>query len=401
MIPAFANFSYSEVIGNTPLPEGPPIQQLFMAIGKIVLFIFVMLVVGRRVLPWLLMVVARTASHELFTLAVVASAVGVAYASAELFGVSFALGAFFAGMMIRESDLNHEVAARVMPFQDAFAVLFFVTVGMLFDPAILINEPRNVFAVVMIIVVGKSFAALMIVLFSGYPLKTALLVSTGLAQIGEFSFILIALGASYGLLPPEGRDYILAGAMISISINPVMFWLSRQIYIFVDRRPHISRIFNMGTDDLAHLCGEEKTALDGHIILVGHGRVGKHIARHLRASKYDVVIIDSNRERVESLRNNGFHALAGDGGQRLILEEALLEKALAIAVAVPDSFEARRVVETARLIKPDIRILVRAHNDEEMNYLLHHKVDLAITGPREISRRMMDYLKSVRPMGKS
>jgi CPA2 family monovalent cation:H+ antiporter-2 len=269
---------------------------------------------------------------------------------------------------------------------------------MLFDPSILLEEPRNVLAVVLIIIVGKSLAAFMIVVFSGYPLKTALLVSTGLAQIGEFSFILIALGATYGLLPTQGKDYILAGAMISISLNPVMFWISNRIYEFVDARPRLSKAFNMGQDDLAHLHDQEREDIDGHVILVGHGRVGKHIARHLRVSKYDVVVVDHNRERIEFVRQHGFHAIAGDGGQTYILKEALIEKAQAIVVAVPDSFEARRVVDRARQMNPAIRILVRAHNDEEMNYLLHHKVDLAITGPREISRRMMDYLHSIRPV---
>lgn len=373
----------------------------FMAIGKIILFVIVMLVLGRRILPWTLMVVARTASRELFTLGVIVSALGVAFASTELFGVSFALGAFFAGMMIRESDLNHEVASRVLPFQDAFAVLFFVTVGMLFNPAILVTQPLNVLIVVFIIMFGKSLAAFLIVMLSGYPLKTALLISTGLAQIGEFSFILVGLGATYGLLPAEGRDYILAGAMISISLNPLMFRLSHCLYKFVDARPRLSRIFNMGTDDLSHLRNHEKDRLSGHVILVGHGRVGKHIARHLRVSRYDVVVIDNNREWVSELRSQGLHALAGDGGQATMLEEALADKALAIVICVPDSFEARRIVEAARTLNPAIRILVRAHNDEEMNYLLHHKVDLAVTAPREISRRLLDYLRSIRPKSDS
>lgn len=397
LIPAFADFSYKEVLGNSPATDGTPIMQLFTAMGKVVIFVAVMLIVGRRVLPWTLMTVARTASRELFTLAVFATAVGVAFASAKLFGVSLALGAFFAGMMIRESDLTHEVARRTLPFQDAFAVLFFVTVGMLFDPYILVDEPINVLIVVMIIMVGKSLAAFTIVMMSGYPLKAALLVSTGLAQIGEFSFILVALGIGYGLLPEEGRDYILAGAMISIALNPAAFWATRKIYEFVDRHPRLSTVFNMRGDDLAKLCPHEQEDIEGHVVLAGHGRVGKHIARHLRASKVEVIVIDSNRERIENLRGHGFHALAGDAGQKDILREAKIDKAVAIMVAVPDSFEARRIVESAREVNPLIRILVRAHNDEEMNYLLRHRVDLAVTGPREISRRVMDYLYSIRP----
>jgi CPA2 family monovalent cation:H+ antiporter-2 len=398
LIPAFASLSYIDVTGGAaPAATATPVMQLFTAMGKVVVFVAVMLIAGRRALPWMLMTVARTSSRELFTLAVFAAAVGVAFASAKLFGVSLALGAFFAGMMIRESDLTHEVAKRILPFQDAFAVLFFVTVGMLFDPSILVEKPLNVLAVVMIIMFGKSVAAFLIVMFSGYPLKTALLVSSGLAQIGEFSFILVALGITYGLLPEEGRDYILAGAMISIALNPAAFWVSHRIYEFVDRHPRLSAVFNMGIDNLATLCRQEREDISDHVILAGHGRVGKQIARHLRASKVEVIVIDSNRESVESLRHHGFHVLAGDAGQKAVLKEAQIDKAVAIAIAVPDSFEARRIVESARAANPLVRILVRAHNDEEMNYLLRHHIDLAITGPREISRRIMDYLYSIRP----
>lgn len=396
LIPALAGFTGD----GQPMENGEtPLGEMFFAIGKIILFVVVMLGIGRRLLPWLLMVVARTTSRELFTLAVFAAAVGIAYASAKLFGVSFALGAFFAGMMIRESDLNHEVANRILPFQDAFAVLFFVTVGMLFDPMILFEKPMDVLAVVAIIMFGKSLAAFLIIAFSGYPLKTGLLVSTGLAQIGEFSFILITLGLSFNILPTDGRDLILAGALISISLNPLMFSISHILYELVDIHPRLSAIFNMSEDDLAHLHREEKDNLKGHIILIGHGRVGKHIARHLRASHRDVVVVDSNRERIEALRHSGFHALAGDGGQKRLLKEAGVDRALAIVISVPDSFEARRIVEAARTLNPSVRVLVRAHNDEEMNYLLQHKVDLAMTGPREISRRIMDYLHNIRDPG--
>lgn len=392
LVPALAG-----VDANGDAIDGSPIQQLFIASGKIILFVAIMLIAGRRVLPWLLMVVARTASRELFTLAVFATAVGVAFASAKLFGVSFALGAFFAGMMIRESDLNHEVADRTLPFQDAFAVLFFVAVGMLFDPMVLLDDPLKVIIVVGIIMFGKSLAALMIVMVSGYSLKTALVVSTGLAQIGEFSFILVSLGLTLGLLPAEGRDLILAGALISISLNPLMFAISQIIYEYVDGRPRLSAIFNMGQDDLAQLPKWEKEQLNNVVILVGYGRVGKHIARHLKVEHFDIVVIDANRERVENLRANGFHAIAGDAGQKLVLKEAAVEKAAAIAISVPDSFEARRIIEVAKKLNPGIRILVRAHNDEELNFFLRQNVDLAVTGPREISRRMMDYLRSARP----
>lgn len=393
LIPAFAGMD-----ANGERIDGSPLQQFIIAMGKLILFATVMLVAGRRVLPWLLMLVAKTASRELFTLAVFATAVGVAFASAKLFGVSFALGAFFAGMVIRESDLNHEVANRILPFQDAFAVLFFVSVGMLFNPNIILDRPCDVLAVLAVILFGKSLAAFIIVMLSGYPLKTGLLVSSGLAQIGEFSFVLVTLGLSLGILPEDGRNLILAGALISISLNPLMFAVSQFVYELVDGHPKLSCLFKMGKDDLAHLHQTEKTELKNPVLLVGYGRVGKHICRHLNANDIDIVVIDANRERVESLRREGFHALVGDAGQKSVLREAMIEKALAVAISVPDSFEARRVIEAAKRLNPSIRILVRAHNDEEMGFFLRQNVDLAVTGPREISRRMMDYLRAIRPL---
>lgn len=389
LIPAFAQTGYGPFLDNDAL------SQLFVAMGKLVLFVTIMLVAGKRFLPWLLNVVAATRSRELFTLAVFAAAIGIAFGAAKLFGVSFALGAFFSGMMIRESNLNHEVADRALPFQDAFAVLFFVAVGMLFNPAILIEQPWGVAAVVGIILFGKSLAAFLIVLFCGYPLRTALIVSSGLAQIGEFSFILVAMGVSLELLPTEGRDFVLAGALISIGLNPVMYWASQKIYGYVESKPHLSNMFNVKDDDLAHLDREERESLKDTVILVGYGRVGRYIAQSIQAAHIDLVIIENNRERVEALRSNGQHAVAGDGGHIATLQEAAIDKATAIAIAVPDSFEARRILDAARTAKPDIQILVRAHNEEEMSYFKKQNADLVITGPQQIGHRMAEYLNQL------
>lgn len=363
-----------------------------IAIGKVLMFAAIMLIVGKRFLPWLLALVARTRSRELFTLAVFSTAVGVAFASAMLFDVSFALGAFFAGMMIRESDLNHEVADRALPFQDAFAVLFFVAVGMLFEPAVVWQEPLRVLATVGVIMLGKSLAAFVIVMLFRYPLKTCLLVSSSLAQIGEFSFILVTLGIAHGLLPEEARSLILAGAIISIGLNPVMFYLARLAFDYTGSHGRLSKLFNMRNDDLAHLESGEKRALKDLIVLVGYGRVGRYVCEHVQESHFDLVVIDTNRERVELLREHGFHALVGDATHTETLHEAALSKAVAIVVCVPDPFEARRIVETARAVKPGIKVIVRAHNDEEMYYFQQQKVDFAPTGPREISRSIVAYL---------
>lgn len=389
MIPAFAHKGYGPFLDQNAL------HLLFIAIGKVVLFVVIMLVAGRRLLPWALTVVAATRSRELFTLAVFAAAVSIAFGAAQLFGVSFALGAFFSGMMIRESDLNHEVAARALPFQDAFAVLFFVAVGMLFDPAVLVEQPLNVVAVVAIIMIGKSLAAFGIVLLFGYPLRTALIVSSGLAQIGEFSFILISLGLAYGLLPEEGRDLILAGALISIALNPAMFWLSQVTHQYVSNSPRLSSMFNVKDDDLAHLENEERAALKDTVILVGYGRVGRYIMQSIQDAHLEMVIIDSNRERVETLRENGMHAVAGDAGSIETLREAAIDKATAIVVAVPDSFEAGRIMDAARELRPDIQVLVRAHNDEEISYFKKRNANLVVTGPQQIGHRMAQYLSQL------
>ncbi len=396
LIPALASRTGASAEGVdaavTAAAQTPLWQTLGIALGKVAIFVAIMIIVGKRFLPWLLTVVAQTRSRELFTLAVFGMALGVAFAAYKLFGVSFALGAFFAGMMIRESDLNHEVADRALPFQDAFAVIFFVAVGMLFDPQILIDEPFHVLLVVGIIMIGKSLAALGIVLLFGYPLKTGLLVSAGLAQIGEFSFILITLGMTYGLLPEEGRNLILAGAMISIALNPLTFYSSRKLFEYVGRKPKLSRMFNVRDNDLAHLRPDEKQVLRDLVVVVGYGRVGRYISENVQKAHIDLVIVDQNRERVEALRENGYHALAGDASYAEVLQEAAIDKARALIIAVPDPFEARRILETARELKPDIKILVRAHNDEELTYFMEQQVDLALTGPREIARHMVEFL---------
>lgn len=368
--------------------------ELLLTIGKIGLFIVIMLLAGRRILPWILNAVVQTRSRELFTLCVFAAAIGIAYGASSLFGVSFALGAFFAGMMIRESDLNHEVAARALPFQDAFAVLFFVSVGMLFNPSILIDEPLKVLAVASIIIAGKSLAAFAIVIFSRYPLKTALLVSAGLAQIGEFSFILIAIGMSYNLIPVDARDLILAGAIISIALNPLLFRGANIAYAIVDMNPRLRRIFNMRDDDLASFKNEERNSLNGHVIVAGYGRVGKHICKSLREDHRKIIVIDSNRERIGALRDNGFMAITGDASSPDTLTEAGIGNASVLAIAVPDYFEAQRILQSARLLNPAIKVMVRAHNDEEMDYFRSKKVDMASTGAREIGEAMARSIKS-------
>lgn len=384
-----------------------PLSQIGTILGtslvKLVLFVAFMLVVGKKVLPWVLSMVAATRSRELFTLAVFAVAVGVAYGAGQIFDVSLALGAFFSGMMIRESHLSHEVAERALPFQDAFAVLFFVSVGMLFNPEVILTHPLEVLACVLIIMVGKSAAAFFIVMLFRYPIKTGLLVSAGLAQIGEFSFILITLGVTHGLLPPEGRDIILAGAMISITLNPLTFVGSKIIYSVLEQYSGKLKFLDMRDDDeLSHLSEKEMKELRHTVILVGAGQVGSYICENIEVRHTELVIVETNRERVDDLRRQGYHAIAGDAGSAETLQEALIHKAKAMIVVIPDPFEAGRIVDAARAIREDIKIIVvdRYHNhDDEM--FDHHLVDLKVRSFEEVGRRIIDYVGHLHTKGHS
>jgi monovalent cation:H+ antiporter-2, CPA2 family len=289
---------------------------LLIAIGitlaKVGAFVALVLVVGGRAVPWLLERVARTGSRELFTLSVLAVALGIAVGASALFGVSFALGAFFAGMVVNGSDLSHEAAKEVLPLQDAFSVLFFVAVGMLFDPAILIRQPLEVLTVVLIVMIGKSLAAFFIVLAFRFPITTALTISASLAQIGEFSFILAALAVTLGLLPTEGQSLIVAGALISISLNPVAFAATAWAGRWISARPRLLALLERPVGAIAALpASVDKAKLRGHVILVGYGRVGSAIGDALQQASISHVVIEQDREKVDSLRARRPHLLRG------------------------------------------------------------------------------------------
>lgn len=345
-------------------------QSLWRILGTTILqvggFVAIMLVIGRRVFPKLLWLIARTGTRELFTLCVVAAAVSIAYAASKLFGVSFALGAFFAGMVMRESEFSHRAAEESLPLREAFAVLFFVSVGMLFDPMVLMEHPLQVLAVVGIIVIGKSIAAAALVLVFRYPLNTALTVSASLAQIGEFSFILAGLGVSLGLLPHEGQSYILAGALISIAINPLVFASVAPLQRWIRARSSLARMLERPTDPLAELPGAtEAKFLAGQVVLVGYGQVGRRIGADLDASGIAYVVAEQNREVVEALRARGVAAVSGDGGEPGVLIQAHIARAGMLIITTPDSFAARQMIKTARTLNPNIALVVRAFNEDE------------------------------------
>lgn len=369
---------------------------IFITLAQVGGFIAFMLIVGRRLFPWLLWQVAKTGSRELFTLCVVAAAVSIAYGSAAIFGVSFALGAFFAGMVLRESEFSARAAEDTLPLQDAFAVLFFVSVGMLFDPSVIVEEPLHVLATVGVILVGKTLAALVVVLILRYPVRTAAIVAASLAQVGEFSFILASLGMSLGLLPKEGNDLILAGALISIALNPVMFGLAGPTERWLQRHTKFAAKLEASSNPLAELpMATEAKYLSDHVVLVGWGRVGQQIGRDLAAEGVPYVVAESNREFVETHRREGGAAVWGDATDPAVLIQAHIREARALVIATPETVQVRAMVETARALNPGVQVIVRSHNAEEAELLERDGAGKVFVGDNELARSMVSFVLSV------
>ena len=357
---------------------------------KIVAFIAVMLLVGTRVIPSILHYVAHTGSRELFRLAVLAIALGVAYGAATLFDVSFALGAFLAGMVLSESQLSQRAASESLPLRDAFAVLFFVSVGMLFDPRIIVTAPLMLLAAVAIII-GKSVIGYAIVRLSGHPTATALMVAASRAQIGEFSFILAGLGVALQLLPEAGRDLVLAGAIISILLNPLLF-------AALDRwpAPQEKPLPQPGAAPAPPAPPEPATRhpltptrLANHVVLVGHGRVGNVISEALAASKTPFLVIENEADSTRKLREQGIEAITGNAADPEVVKAANMAAARCLLVAIPDAFEGGQVVEQARKINPQLDIVARAHSEEEIVHLVRHGATTVIMGEHEIAKAMI------------
>jgi CPA2 family monovalent cation:H+ antiporter-2 len=357
---------------------------LAITMGKVVAFVAVMLIVGRRVIPWLLHAVAHTGSRELFRLAVLAIALGVAFAAATLFDVSFALGAFFAGMVMSESELSQRAASETLPLRDAFAVLFFVSVGMLFDPMIVVNEFLPVLLTLLIIVLGKSIAAFAIVRAFRYSTPTALTISASLAQIGEFAFILAGLGVSLGLMPERGRDLVLAGAILSILLNPLCFALLDR---FLSKRPDTAARPAAPTREPV-----PKTDLTEHIVLVGHGRVGRFITASSPPGSAPFLIIEDDAEAASRLRAEGHSAIGGNAADPEVLAAANLPAAKCLLVAIPDAFEGGQVVQQARALNPRLRIVARAHSEAEIEHLMKHGATAVVMGEHEIAKAMLGFI---------
>lgn len=377
------------------------VRQAAEVLGKLAIFTIAMFLVGRKLIPMLLHYVAHTGSRELFRLAVLSIALGFAFLAAELFGVSLALGAFFAGMMLSESQLSQQAATESLPLRDAFAVLFFVSVGMLFHPSIMIDEPLAVLATVSIILIAKSVAAYLIVRLFSYSSATALTIAASLAQIGEFSFILANLGMRLGVLPGEGRDLILAGAIISILLNPLLF-AALDAY-FARREKAAAEATEAAPADEAEEEEElptrepiRPTELKDHVVLVGHGRVGKFISNELRERETPLYIIEDNADDVAALKEQGIEAVAGNAADPEVIQSANLGDARCLLVAIPDAFEGGQVVEQARAINQILPIIARAHSEAEIDHLVKLGANLVVMGEHEIAKAMIGDAGGVR-----
>ena len=373
-------------------PDSASTQPLWLSIGitllKVAAFIALMLFVGTRAVPWLLARVARTGSRELFTLSVLAVALGIAVGAAALFGVSFALGAFFAGVVISESDLSHQAAAEALPLQEAFAVLFFVSVGMLVDPLIVVRHPAALVATLLVVIVGNAVPAFTLALLFGYPIRTALTLAAGLAQIGEFSFILAGIGISLGALTADGQALILAAALLSIVLNPLLFRAVVPAERWLRARPRLLGMLERSPAHLITVPSAEHAGLRDHAVIVGFGRVGGTIGRAFDRAGIPYVVVESNRVWVEELRARGVTVLFGDASRPGILEHAHIDRARLLVVATPGAYRTREMLRIARKLNPDIDSVVRTHSEAEQRYLEAEGVGSAVMGERELAFSM-------------
>lgn len=386
LLPAIAGMAEKGNVGFASLA-----LDLGITIGKVVAFIAIMMLVGRRLVPWIMSRSAATGSRELFTLSVLALALGIAFGAVELFDVSFALGAFFAGMVLNESELSHRAAHDTLPLRDAFAVLFFVSVGMLFDPMVLVQQPLAVLATLAtlaIIIFGKSAAAFFLVRMFGHSPRTALTIAASLAQIGEFAFILAGLGMALNLLPQAGQNLVLAGAIISIMLNPVLFTLLEK---------YLDKTETLDEQTLEEVLEDEKQVpvdICNHALLVGFGRVGSLLGEKLMAQGIPLVVVETSRTRVDELRERGISAVLGNAANEEIMELAHLNCARWLLLTIPNGYEAGEIVASAREKCPNIEIIARAHYDDEVDYIIDRGANQVVMGEREIARAMLRLLET-------
>lgn len=385
------------LLGGKPLAHASTDQNIWMTLGitllKVAGFIAFMLIIGKRLVPMIMQFVARLGSRELFTLTVVAAAVSIAYGSYAIFGVSMALGAFFAGMVVKESDFSHRAEEETLPLREIFSILFFVSVGMLFDPHILVEQPLHILAVIAIIMVGKTLAAMALVLFFRYPINTALTVGASLAQIGEFSFILATLGVSLGLLTLDAQNLILAGALFSITLNSFVFSAIEPIQRWIRERSHLARLLERSGDPLAMLPDEvDQDYLRDQVVMVGYGEVGKRITKTLMEQGIRVVIAEENREIVENLRKKGIAAVSGEATEPSVLIQAHIMHARLLVLSPMDIIDIHRIVDIAKQLNPRIEVLCCAENNEEAEIIRQDNIGLVFYAKEEMAKNMSQHI---------
>lgn len=382
---------------TTTAPTGGVALVVAVTLLKVVAFVVLMGVVGKRAVPWLLTHVARTGSRELFTLAVLAVALGVAVGAASIFGVSFALGAFVAGVVISESDLSYRAASDALPLQDAFAVLFFVSVGMLIDPGVLIGEPMKVLATVGVVLLANSVASAALMVGLRHPLGASLRLGACLGQIGEFSFILAALGVSLGVLSETARSLILASALVTIVLNPVLFKVADVIATWIAKRPGLLEKLERQKEPRMVSTDLHVAMVPNHAIIIGYGRVGRTIGDALQRYGVSFVAIEQDRRIVEAMRATAVATIYGDATRPEILEFAHPEHAKLLVIAAPDPYHARHIITLVRTRNPDIDIVVRTHSDREQLLFESLGVSKALMGERELAFGMAYH--SLRSLG--
>ena len=385
------------LLGGHPLAGTDTSQNIWITIGltllKVTGFIAFMLIIGKRLIPKIMQWVARLGSRELFTLTVVAAAVSIAYGSYAIFGVSMALGAFFAGMVVKESDFSHRAEEETLSLREIFAILFFVSVGMLFDPKILIEQPLHILAVVAIIMIGKTLAAMALVLFFRYPINTALTVGASLAQIGEFSFILATLGLSLGLLTPDAQNLILAGALFSITLNSFVFSAIEPAQRWIRERSHLARLLERSGDPLAMLPDEvDQAYLRDQVVIIGYGGVGRRISENLMQQNIKVVIAEENREIVEKLRAQGMAAVSGEATEPYVLIQAHIQHARLLVISPMDILDIHRIVDIAKQLNPEIQVLICAESKEEAAVIRDENIGEVFYAKEEMAKNMSHHI---------
>ena len=385
------------LMGGHALPGTDISQSIWLTIGitllKVTGFIAFMLIIGKRLVPMIMQFVARLGSRELFTLTVVAAAVSIAYGSYAVFGVSMALGAFFAGMVVKESDFSHRAEEETLPLREIFSILFFVSVGMLFDPSILIEEPLRILAVIAIIMVGKTLAAIALVLFFRYPINTALTVGASLAQIGEFSFILATLGLSLGLLTPDAQNLILAGALFSITLNSFVFSAIEPVQRWIRERSHLARLLERSADPLAMLPDEvDQAYLRDQVVIIGYGGVGRRISENLIQQNIKVVIAEENREIVEKLRSQGIAAVSGEATEPNVLIQAHIQHARLLVISPMDILDIHRIVDISKQLNPEIQVLICAESKEEAAVIRQENLGEVFYAKEEMAKNMSHHI---------